>query len=165
LLIIYSSLKNIQYIIYDSKQIGKEYEVFHVFHNVLMYEGEYLNGERNGKGKECWLGSVIFEGEYYKGKRHGKGKQYRSDHTLQFEAIYLNGQKNGKGKEYYRNSKIKFDGEYLNDKELIGNKYNEDGKIEYKLNNNINGNGLEYYVDTGKKIWRWIFKWKRNKIL
>ena len=69
MLIIYSSLKNIQYIIYDSKQIGKEYEVFHVFHNVLIYEGEYLNGERNGKGKECWLGSVIFEGEYYKGKK------------------------------------------------------------------------------------------------
>ena len=30
-----------------------------------MFEGEYLNGERNGKGKEYYSnGEVRFEGEY-----------------------------------------------------------------------------------------------------
>ena len=43
----------------------------------LIFEGEYLNGERIGKGKEygCY-GELIFEGEYLNGKRNGKGKEY-----------------------------------------------------------------------------------------
>ena len=28
------------------------------------FEGEYLNGEKNGKGKEYDKGKLIFEGEY-----------------------------------------------------------------------------------------------------
>ena len=41
----------------------------------MIFEGEYLNGERNGKGKEYYLnGRVIFEGEYLNEKRwNGKG--------------------------------------------------------------------------------------------
>ena len=34
-----------------------------------MFEGEYLNGKRNGKGKEYKYGEIIFEGEYLNGKR------------------------------------------------------------------------------------------------
>ena len=34
----------------------------------LIFEGEYLNGEKNGKGKEYdELGTLIFEGEYQNG--------------------------------------------------------------------------------------------------
>ena len=36
----------------------------------LRFEGEYLNGERNGKGKEYnYDGELIFEGEFLNGKR------------------------------------------------------------------------------------------------
>jgi len=36
----------------------------------LKYEGEYRNGERNGKGKEYYFdGSLRFEGDYLNGKR------------------------------------------------------------------------------------------------
>ena len=35
----------------------------------LEYEGEYLNGIRNGKGKEYYFnGKLKFEGEYLNGK-------------------------------------------------------------------------------------------------
>ena len=35
-----------------------------------MYKGEYLNGERNGKGKEYyWNKQLKFEGEYLNGKQ------------------------------------------------------------------------------------------------
>ena len=45
--------------------------------NFLLYEGEYLNGERNGKGKEFYYdGKLKFEGEYLNGERNGKGKEY-----------------------------------------------------------------------------------------
>ena len=38
----------------------------------LIFEGEYLNGKRNGKGKEYYNnGNVAFEGEYLNGKRWG----------------------------------------------------------------------------------------------
>ena len=36
------------YIIYETKEKGKEY----YYDGKLVFEGEYLNGKRNGKGKE-----------------------------------------------------------------------------------------------------------------
>ena len=54
---------------------GKEYN----YDGELMFEGEYLNGERNGKGKEYYDGLLIFDGEYLNGKRYYKGKEYDSD--------------------------------------------------------------------------------------
>ena len=38
----------------------------------LQFEGEYLNGKRNGKGKEYDDGMIIYEGEYLNGKRKEK---------------------------------------------------------------------------------------------
>ena len=36
----------------------------------LKYEGENLNNERNGNGKEYnYKGKLLFDGEYLKGKR------------------------------------------------------------------------------------------------
>ena len=63
-----------RYIIFESKGEGKEYYYDHK----LEFEGEYLNGKRNGKGKEYDFlnGDLKFEGEYLDGKRNGKGKKY-----------------------------------------------------------------------------------------
>ena len=49
---------------------GKEY----YYDGGLSYEGEYLNGKRNGKGKEHikTSGNLKYEGEYKNGKKHGK---------------------------------------------------------------------------------------------
>ena len=101
----------------------------------MIFEGEYLYGQKNGKGKEHnYDKNYIFEGEYINGKRHGKGKEYK-DGKLIFEGEYLNGKRwngkgydysnnilyelnniiNGKGKEYDRNGKLIFEGEYLNE--------------------------------------------------
>ena len=89
---------------------GKEY------YGKLKYEGEYLNGERNGKCKEYNSnGKLIFEGEYLNGERwNGKVKECYNDGILEFEGEYLNGKRNGKGKEYDTYGKLEFEGEYLN---------------------------------------------------
>ena len=44
---------------------------FDYFSGKLIFEGDYLNGERNGFGKEYSSldGKLIFEGEYANGKR------------------------------------------------------------------------------------------------
>ena len=84
----------------------------------LKFEGNHLNGERNGKGKEYNdNGKLKFLGEYLKGERNGKGIEYYGNGKLKFEGEYLNGKKwNGKIKEYYENGELKFEGEYLNGK-------------------------------------------------
>jgi len=57
-----------------------------------MFEGEYINGEKNGNVKEYHEnGKLMFEGEYLKGKRNGKGIEYYSSGELRFEGEYLNG--------------------------------------------------------------------------
>ena len=87
----------------------------------LKFEGEYKNGEKDGKGKEYDDDILRFEGEYLKGERNGKGKEYDNG-KLEFEGEYLNGEKwNGKGKEYYSDGKLKFGADYLNGERIIIN--------------------------------------------
>ena len=73
-----------------------------------MFEGEYLKGKRNGKGKEYdpFNGNLIFEGEYLNGEKWN-GNGYNND-----SIIYS--LKDGKGfiKEYYDNNTFKFEGEW-----------------------------------------------------
>ena len=64
----------------------------------LIYEGEYLNGLKNEKGKNYYKGKLIYEGQYLNGLRHGKGKEYYDD-KLRFEGEYLYDRRL-KGKEY-----------------------------------------------------------------
>ena len=49
---------------------GKGYIKEYYDNGKLEFEGEYLNGERNGKGKEYnYYGKLEFEGEYLNGRR------------------------------------------------------------------------------------------------
>ena len=58
--------------IIENNGFGKEYRLNT---NIVIFEGEYLNGKKNGKGKEYYEnGQIKFEGEYLKGKIiEGKG--------------------------------------------------------------------------------------------
>ena len=90
----YSKIISEAELLYISRNKGKEY------YDKLKFEGEYINGERNGKGKEYYFdGNFVFEGEYINGKRFGKGKEYYEYGKLKFEGEYFNGEGNGKGKE------------------------------------------------------------------
>jgi len=122
----------------------------YIIYGHKLFEGECLNGERNGKGKEYYSdGTLKFEGEYLKDKKwngkgfnslnevlyelkNGKGlvKEYDDDKLI-FEGEYLNGEKNGKGKEYDPNSNLIYEGEFLNGKRNgIGKLY--DGKLRFE---------------------------------
>jgi len=86
------------YIIIYNKQLQKMLGV-----NIKDYKklsGKCKIAERNGKGKEMTINTdkMIFEGEYLNKKRNGKGKEYYEDGKLKFEGEYLNGKRwNGKG--------------------------------------------------------------------
>jgi len=103
--------KNLQNKMDEENRKGKEYN----FEDGLVFEGEYLNGERNGKGREyyCFNKILRFEGEYLNGKKwNGKG----NDNFNKF-AYEL---KNGKGfiKEYGYEGELIFEGEYLDGEKM-----------------------------------------------
>ena len=55
--------------IYEIKD-GKDYIKEYTYAGRLEFEGEYINGERNGKGKEYNEdGKLIYEGDYFQGER------------------------------------------------------------------------------------------------
>ena len=116
----------------------------------IKYEGGYLNGERNGKGKEYYKNKLIFESEYLSGKKNGKGKEYcYEDGKLIFEGEYLYDKKI-KGKQY-KNGKLAFEGEFFQEEIWNGKGYDEKGNLIYEL---INGNGKikEYNYDFNQII-------------
>ena len=70
---------------YNQKWNGKGYDE----NGIIIYE--LING--NGKVKEYNENKLIYEGEYLNGKRNGKGKEYDLNDKLIFEGEYLNGKK------------------------------------------------------------------------
>ena len=147
---------------------GKGYIKEYDFYGRKIFEGEYDNGERNGKGKEFQYDNLIFEGNYLNGKRNGKGKEFHFKKVL-FEGIYKNGMKwdgigfdaknniicefnNGKGfiKKYtgWHDDILEFEGEFYNGE---GNgkakEYDKEGRLKFEgeyLNGKRNGHGKEY---------------------
>ena len=98
-------------IIQTEKKYGKGKEFG--FSGEVIFEGEYSNGKRKGKGKEFINGKIIYDGEYLNGlKWNGKGydqncnkiyelkdgeglvKEYDIDGFLSFEGEYKNGKRN-----------------------------------------------------------------------
>ena len=59
---------------------------------ILQSEYQYLNGERNGKGKEYNIfGNLIFKGEYLNGKKwNGEGKKFYGEY--QKNISFINGE-------------------------------------------------------------------------
>ena len=71
----------------------------------------------------------MFDGEYLKGKRNGKGKEYQLNHELIYEGEYFNGKRNGEGRVYYCGGILKSEGEYRNDKLWNGKAYDKNKEI------------------------------------
>ena len=87
----------------DGKGVFLEYKEF-IFEDAprnLEFEGKYLNGALNGRGKGYYdNGKLKYEGEYVNGKKWNvKVKEYNYDGKLIYEGEYLNGEKNRKRKE------------------------------------------------------------------
>ena len=61
-------MNNKVYELIDGKGPIKEYDDY----DKLKFEGEYLNGKRNGKGKEYDYDKLKFEGKYLNGKKQEK---------------------------------------------------------------------------------------------
>ena len=134
------------------KENNGEIKIYSSYTNNLIFEGKYLNGKRNGKGKEYNLNEkLIFEGEYLNGKKwKGKEKIYDYDRgVLIYEYELSNGIKEGEYKKYDKYAeKLIFSGQYINGEIKEGTEYDHNGWTVYKgqyLNGKRNGKGKLYY--------------------
>ena len=118
--------------IYENDKNGKIYDAYK---NMLVFDGEFSNGNKNRRGKEYDnnSGRLIFEEEYLNGKKNGKGKEYYDNEKLKFEGEYHYGKRNGYGKEYTNEGKLLFEGEYKNDLKWNGKGYDSSNNIVYEL--------------------------------
>ena len=96
-----------KYIVYEGEGEGerkgegkRKGKIYDGYNNRLIFEGELLKGEKNGKGKEYDEdGYIEFSGEYLNVKRilkeneskDGFLSQYNIQHKLVFQGFYLNG--------------------------------------------------------------------------
>ena len=70
--------------------------------NYQRFSGKYIIYETDTTGKTIgkefnWENIMLFEGAYYKGEKNGEGKEY-VEYTIKFEGTYLNGKKMDKEK-------------------------------------------------------------------
>jgi len=110
---------------------GNNIKIYNSF-GELEYEGDYLKGQRNGKGKKYENGGLKYEGEFLNNKRNGIGKEYKNNEII-YEGKFYNDERSGRGKEYYK-GEIIFEGDYLK-----GKRWNGEGKEYYEKRFN------EYY--------------------
>ena len=159
----YNMSKELIYLIKDGKGFIKEFN----FKGLLIYEGDYLNGK--GKEYDYISKKVVYVGEYLDGKRNGKGKEYYLKGNLKFEGEFKNGLKwSGNGYDENNNiiytlkngigyikkelpEKYDFEGEFLNEKRYKkGKEYTFKGGLKYDgeyFNGQKNGKGKEYYFN------------------
>ena len=117
----------------------------------MIFEGEYLNGKPNGKGKEYdGNGNLLFDGEYLNGQLrqlnvNGKVYTYKDEVEYESEDLdYIDYKRwNRKGKEYNLKGELIFEGEYFK-----GRRWNGKGK-EYNDNGQLIFEGL--YIKGKKK--------------
>ena len=90
-------IKGMEYksIIYE-KTDNNSYSKINKSNRIMIFEGEYLNGERK-EGKEYnYEEKLIYEGGYLNGKKNGKGKIYDDNGYLKYEGELLDGKKKWK---------------------------------------------------------------------
>ena len=81
-----------------------------------IYEGEWKNDLREGRGIEIWKDGERFEGYFRNDKREGKGIYYFND-GMRYEGDYKNGKRDGQGVIYYKNGDREI-GDFYNDYQI-----------------------------------------------
>jgi hypothetical protein len=112
-----------------------------------IYEGEMINGERNGYGKYVWGDDgMTYEGHWTNGKMDGEGKVTWNDGST-YEGDFVRGVRTGHGK-YIGSDGEKYEGEWRD------NKREGYGKAVYK-----NGNSYEGYFSNGLRNGDGTYYW------
>ena len=80
----------------EEKKSG-QMELCSNYNLILSYEGDYLDGMKNGKGKFIWADKSTYEGEFNNNNIHGFGTYHWSDDRT-YTGEWINNKMNGQGK-------------------------------------------------------------------
>ncbi len=95
------------------------------------YDGEYVNGIREGKGKFTHKDGTVREGVFINGQMTGKGTM-TSESGQKYEGDFINYRMHGNGIIYLPNGS-KFEGYFVQDIQYTGKFTNYDGKTTYRV--------------------------------
>ena len=115
----------------------------------LIYEGDYVNGKKEGNGKIVYQNGKYYIGEFKEGERNGNGTLFDNDNSIIYEGQFKNDEIHGKGKLYH-NNEIIYEGDLIDGKvEGFGKEYLSNGTYyigEFK-NYEKNGKGKIYGIN------------------
>ena len=83
----------------------------------IIYEGEWMNGEKNGSGRYYYDENVYYEGNWNRNRKQGHGKFKSIDG--EYDGLWMNDKKHGKGVLRMSNGTL-YDGEWENDEMVSG---------------------------------------------
>lgn len=86
-----------------------------------MYTGEYVEGQRSGRGTYLWANGARYVGEYKANLRHGEGIMDYPDGS-KYTGQWINGQREGRGVYVYVNGDT-YEGEWRQDQRWGHGKY------------------------------------------
>jgi hypothetical protein len=123
------------------------------------YVGEYKDGKPNGKGKlygDDESGFVFYEGDFLDGERNGYGVVIAKDGT-KFEGNWVNGSIDGNGKILFSNG-FCFEGTFHNNNLSQGTMTHPSGEKYIGALENFmpNGFGTCYYSNGNKYVGKWV---------
>ena len=142
---------------FDFGGFSSYYASFALDKKLPFYEGEYLNGQKNGFGKYYYSNGNVHIGNYKNDKKNGKGTHFWLS-GARYDGNYRDNWKDGEGTYYWSNgdtykgqfSEGKFDG-YGTLTYSSGNKY-----IGNYKNDKRNGKGTFYWKDGSKYEGDWV---------
>ena len=97
---------------FDNKKVTGWGEKFSL-KKKAVYKGEFIDGEKNGKGEED-SNEGIFVGNYYHDKKNGKGKMIYKISGDVYEGDYKNDLFDGKGHYIWKMTGQQYTGDYKN---------------------------------------------------
>jgi hypothetical protein len=104
----------------------------------LIYQGEWKDNNKHGKGTYYWANGGRYEGEWKDDKMHGKGTNYYASGD-RYEGEWKDNNKHGKGTYYFAYG-CRYEGEWKDDK--------------------MHGKGTFYFANGG----RYEGEWKDDKM-
>ena len=144
--------------------ITKENDLFDI------YEGNIRNSTFNGKGKLILSNGIIYEGDFVDGEKTGAGTIFYPDGTV-YEGQVEKGELKGKGKMTWKN-RYEYEGDFKFNKfigngvlkgpsgdvyegEFVNNLFHGNGKYIYSNGNSYEGQFL-YGVKKGKGVYKCV---------
>eukprot|EP00826_Nyctotherus_ovalis_P003501 TRINITY_DN10713_c0_g4_i2.p1 TRINITY_DN10713_c0_g4~~TRINITY_DN10713_c0_g4_i2.p1 ORF type:complete len:293 (-),score=67.71 TRINITY_DN10713_c0_g4_i2:769-1647(-) len=119
-----------------------------IYRNGSRFDGYFMNGLPEGRGRTVFISGDVHEGLYHQGKPHGKGMMERADES-RYEGEFKDGRQHGKGTETWSDGSC-YEGNYANDAKEGFGKLKWPNKSEYVgefRDNSINGAGIYRWPD------------------